>query len=47
MLPGVEVLYDENAKKVYHPGCRPAEQGDLLGASEAGELADKLGFTHE
>lgn len=47
VLPGQEVLYDEAAKKVFHPGCKPAEQGDLLGPTEASELADKLGFTNE
>lgn len=44
---GTEVLYDETIKKTYHLQCRPAEQGDLLGSTEADDLADKLGFTRE
>ena len=44
ILPGTEILYEDAIKKGYHLDCQPAEQDDLLGKSEAVELADRLGF---
>lgn len=43
-VAGTEIAYDDVAKKAYHLECQPVEQPDLLGASEAEQLADRLGF---